>query len=98
MYSVQDTEMETLAERMASITAASARVSDTLKERRKRTAELSATHSLLKKLQFLFELPSKLKECIGNEEYALGVKYYVRAQKVCSAVKCKLGQNKCCQT
>jgi len=77
-----DTEMETLAERMASITAASARVSETLKVRRQRTAELSATHALLKKLQFLFELPSKLKDCIENEDYALGVKYYVRAQKV----------------
>ena len=74
--------METLAEKMASITASSARVSETLKERRKRTAELSATHALLKKLQFLFELPSKLKECISNEEYSLGVRYYVRAQKV----------------
>ena len=79
---LQDTEMETLAERMASITAASARVSETLKVRRQRTAELSATHALLKKLQFLFELPSKLKDCIENEDYALGVKYYVRAQKV----------------
>jgi len=77
-----DAEMDLLAEKMTSITAASAKVSATLKDRRKRTADLSATHALLKKLQFLFELPSKLKECISNEEFSLGVKYYVRAQKV----------------
>ena len=77
-----DTDMDALAEKMQAITASSAQISEKLKGRRKRTAELSATHALLKKLQFLFELPSKLKECIGNEEYAQGVKYYVRAQKV----------------
>ena len=37
---------------------------------------------MLKKLQFLFELPTKLKECIAENDLATGVKYYVRAQRV----------------
>jgi len=39
-------------------------------------------HALLKKLAFLSELPSKLKECIENDDLATGVRYYLRAQHV----------------
>ena len=59
--------MDQLADKMKSVTENSTRVNDALKDRRSRVSELSSTHALLKKLQFLFELPSKLKECIGKE-------------------------------
>ena len=57
-------------------------ITDTLKDRRAKIGELSTTHALLKKLQFLFELPAKLNECIEEDDLATGVKYYLRAQRV----------------
>ena len=81
-FRTTDDDMAELEDKMAAITKQSARVSDSLRERRQRTAQLAATHGLLKKMEFLFELPEKLKECIADKDYALGVKYYVRAQKV----------------
>ena len=54
-------EMDQLASKMQNITVFSSQISDTLKERRQKIGQLSGTHALLKKLQFLFELPSKLK-------------------------------------
>jgi hypothetical protein len=47
---------------------------------------LSGTHSLLRKLQFLFELPAKLKTCITEGNYAQGVAFYLRAQRVLDQV------------
>merc|ERR1712223_599230 len=81
-FRTTDDDMAELEDKMAAITKQSARVSESLRDRRQRTAQLAATHGLLKKMEFLFELPEKLKECIADKDYALGVKYYVRAQKV----------------
>lgn len=57
-------------------------ITDTLKDRREKIGRLSGTHALLKKLQFLFELPTKLKDCIAEDDLATGVKYYLRAERV----------------
>ena len=46
----------------------------------------SGTHSLLRKLQFLFELPAKLKVCITDANYGQGVAFYLRAQQVLDQV------------
>ena len=81
-FRTTDDDMAELEDKMAALTKKSARVSESLRERRETTAQLAATHGLLKKMEFLFELPEKLKECIADKDYALGVKYYVRAQKV----------------
>lgn len=75
-------EMDQLAEKMKSVTDKSNSINEALKGKRAKVAELSSTHALLKKLQFLFELPKKLKSCIEEENWALGVKFYVRAQRV----------------
>jgi hypothetical protein len=75
-------EMDQLASKMKSVTENSASVNEALKDKRSKVGDLSSTHALLKKLQFLFELPTKLKECIEEENWALGVKFYVRAQRV----------------
>lgn len=53
-----------------------------LKGQRAQVADLSSTHALLKKLQFLFELPTKLNNCIDEENWPLGVKFYVKAERV----------------
>ena len=53
-----------------------------LKGKRAKVSNLSSTHALLKKLQFLFELPTKLNTCIDEENWSLGVKFYVKAEQV----------------
>ena len=54
-------EMDQLAGSMASITTFSAQVSDRLRARRQEVARLSTTNSTLQKLQFVLELPDRLK-------------------------------------
>ena len=53
-----------------------------LKGKRAQVSNLSSTPALLKKLQFLFELPTKLNTCIDEENWSLGVKFYVKAEQV----------------
>uniref|UniRef100_G1SE49 Vacuolar protein sorting-associated protein 51 homolog n=1 Tax=Oryctolagus cuniculus TaxID=9986 RepID=G1SE49_RABIT len=53
-------EMDRLATNMAVITDFSARISATLQDRHERITKLAGVHALLRKLQFLFELPSRL--------------------------------------
>ncbi|KAG1700935.1 Vacuolar protein sorting-associated protein 51 [Nymphon striatum] len=81
-FKKMEDEMDGLATNMESITKFSGTVSDTLQDRRQQIDKLSNVHSLLKKLQFLFELPTKLKECLEQESYAKAVGYYTKAQKV----------------
>ena len=75
-------EMDQLAEKMKSVTEKSNTINNSLKGKRHEVAKLSSTHALLKKLQFLFVLPAKLKSCIEDENWSVGVKFYVRAQRV----------------
>ena len=54
-------EMDQLASSMTSITTFSSNISDKLRERRQEVARLSSTNSTLQKLQFVLELPQRLK-------------------------------------
>ena len=62
-------EMDRLATHMASISEFSGKISSTLQDRRQQINKLSNVHSLLRKLQFLFELPAKLNKCIQAGAY-----------------------------
>ena len=42
----------------------SAEIDSTLRPRREEISRLAAGHTMLKKFQFLFELPSRLRQCI----------------------------------
>lgn len=80
-------EMDHLSSNMAAITKFSSNISGTLQGRREQMVKLSSTHSLLKKLQLLFELPPRLKACIESESYEEAVTYYTKAQKVLKQYK-----------
>ena len=54
-------EMDQLASSMTSITTFSSNISDKLRERRQEVARLSSANSTLQKLQFVLELPQRLK-------------------------------------
>ncbi|XP_052770317.1 vacuolar protein sorting-associated protein 51 homolog isoform X2 [Mya arenaria] len=75
-------EMDHLATNMTRITEFSGNVSHTLDDRRQQITKLAGVHSLLKKLQFLFELPARLNKCIEMKAYSQAVRYYTKAQRV----------------
>ncbi|XP_015929560.1 vacuolar protein sorting-associated protein 51 homolog [Parasteatoda tepidariorum] len=81
-FKKMEEEMDGLSSNMEVITEFSGNISSTLQGRRQQITKLSGIHSLLKKLQFLFELPPGLKMCIENGAYAQAVRYYLKAQKV----------------
>lgn len=60
-FKQMETEMNLLAENMSSITCFTEQISSTLQDTRSQITRLSSLHSLLKRLQFLFKLPHKLK-------------------------------------
>lgn len=81
-FKKMEEEMDLLATNMSAITEFSGKISGTLQGRRQQISKLSGVHTLLKKLQFLFELPPTLKTCIENEAYSQAVRHYLKAQKV----------------
>jgi len=72
-------EMDQLATSMKHITAFSAQVSDKLRSRRQEVSRLSSSHTTLQKLQFILELPNKLKECLSEGQPGQAVMHYSRA-------------------
>lgn len=81
-FKKMEEEMDCLSKNMSAITEFSGNISNTLQGRRQQITKLSGAHMLLKKLQFLFELPPRLKMCIENKSYNQAVRYYLKAQKV----------------
>lgn len=69
-FKQMETEMNLLAENMNSITTFSEQITNTLQDTRSQISRLSSVHSLLKRLQFLFKLPNKLKTQVSEGAYA----------------------------
>lgn len=81
-FGQMEEEMRALSENMDNICDLSTSVSDTLQQKRSGIRKLAGVHTLLQKLQFLFELPARLKKCIEVEAYSQAVRYYTRARAV----------------
>lgn len=81
-FKQMETEMESLAQKMNTITANSDRINSTLQDTRTQLTRLSGKHSLLKRLQFLSSLPAKLTTLIGEKNHVQAVQDYKHAQKV----------------
>lgn len=81
-FKKMETEMDLLAQNMESITSFSQQISSTLQDTREQISKLSGIHSLLKRLQFLFKLPSTLKLRMEEKNYDQAVEDYLIAQKV----------------
>ncbi|KAK5644906.1 hypothetical protein RI129_006206 [Pyrocoelia pectoralis] len=81
-FKKMETEMDLLAQNMESITSFSQQISSTLQDTREQISKLSGIHSLLKRLQFLFKLPSTLKLRMEEKNYNQAVEDYLIAQKV----------------
>jgi len=74
-------ELSQLSNIMDKITTNSEMISKSLSIRRSDLAKLSATDAVLKKLQFLFDLPPRIKSFIDEKKYTDAVNYYSTAKK-----------------
>eukprot|EP00004_Rigifila_ramosa_P001733 TRINITY_DN1172_c0_g1_i2.p1 TRINITY_DN1172_c0_g1~~TRINITY_DN1172_c0_g1_i2.p1 ORF type:complete len:491 (+),score=142.78 TRINITY_DN1172_c0_g1_i2:191-1474(+) len=69
-------KMNTLGQSMQHISTVSDGISTTLSAHREEIGTLSSVHRLVKRLQFVFELPARLTKCIEMEAYKQAVRYY----------------------
>eukprot|EP00002_Diphylleia_rotans_P030187 TRINITY_DN6194_c0_g2_i4.p1 TRINITY_DN6194_c0_g2~~TRINITY_DN6194_c0_g2_i4.p1 ORF type:complete len:670 (-),score=117.72 TRINITY_DN6194_c0_g2_i4:43-2052(-) len=72
-------EMNRLNSNMESISDNSNSINHALAARRTKIEQLSGVHRLVKRLHFLFELPSRLQKCIELKAYAQAVKYHSKS-------------------
>ncbi|XP_053703122.1 vacuolar protein sorting-associated protein 51 homolog [Synchiropus splendidus] len=81
-FKKMEDEMDCLSANMAAITDFSAGISGTLQDQHAQITKLSGVHTLLRKLQFLFELPARLNKCLELQAYSQAVSSHRRARCV----------------
>lgn len=69
-FKEMEESMDSLTTNMDNITKFSDQISSTLQDTRQQISRLSSVHALLKRLQFLFKLPSNLKDRMNEGNYA----------------------------
>ncbi|KAL0459768.1 UNVERIFIED_CONTAM: Vacuolar protein sorting-associated protein 51 [Sesamum latifolium] len=80
-----ETNMEQLLEKIMSVQSRSDGVNTSLFEKRNHIEKLHRTRNLLRKVQFIYDLPARLEKCIKSEAYADAVKYYTGAMPIFKA-------------
>jgi len=67
-----DSKMKQLRDQMQTISDGSSKVNTSLIAKRNKINQLSGVHGLIRKIEFVFELPQRLKKCMETENYNLG--------------------------
>ncbi|XP_022155269.1 vacuolar protein sorting-associated protein 51 homolog [Momordica charantia] len=80
-----ETNMEQLLEKILVVQSRSDGVNTSLFEKREHIEKLHRTRNLLRKVQFIYDLPARLGKCIKTEAYADAVRFYTGALSVCQA-------------
>jgi hypothetical protein len=75
-------QMNQLASNMETIIESNRSISSNVSGRRGQLEKLNGVRKLLVKLQFLFELPTKLQKCIEAGEHEKAVTYYAAATSI----------------
>eukprot|EP01134_Creolimax_fragrantissima_P001019 CFRG1019T1 len=81
-FESMESEMVNVQNNMNSIMVLRETIHSTLDTNRRSLSQLSGVHLLLKKLQFLFELPSRLKRCVEIKAYRQAVRYYSKSHAI----------------
>ncbi|KAJ8686987.1 hypothetical protein QAD02_022781 [Eretmocerus hayati] len=81
-FNQMEESMDQLSKNMENISSFHDQISTTLQSTNHKIVRLSTAHTLLEKLQFLFHLPTNLKDRMNEENYAQAVHDYIHAQKV----------------
>ncbi|OUM67948.1 hypothetical protein PIROE2DRAFT_4503 [Piromyces sp. E2] len=79
-----DTEMNNLFDKVKNITKTSSEINNSLETSRAKIHKLNSVNLLLKKLQFILELPARLNYCINQNppQYSQAVFYYSKTEKL----------------
>lgn len=77
-----EAEMETLQTMVEKTGTTSARLNTSLADNRSRIEQLVGVRGLIGKLEFLFQLPARLRSCLELGTYQQAVKYYRAASRV----------------
>ncbi|KAK9282372.1 hypothetical protein L1049_005289 [Liquidambar formosana] len=80
-----EVNMEQLLEKIMSVQSRSDGVNTSLFEKREHIEKLHRTRNLLRKVQFIYDLPTRLGKCIKSEAYADAVRFYTGAMPIFKA-------------
>ncbi|XP_019441303.1 PREDICTED: vacuolar protein sorting-associated protein 51 homolog [Lupinus angustifolius] len=80
-----ETNMEQLLEKIVSVQSRSDSVNTSLFDKREHIEKLHRTCNLLRKVQFIYDLPDRLGKCIKSEAYADAVRFYTGAMPIFKA-------------
>ncbi|GMH20902.1 hypothetical protein Nepgr_022744 [Nepenthes gracilis] len=80
-----EANMEQLLEKILSVQSRSDGVNTSLFEKREHIERLHRTRNLLRKVQFIYDLPERLRKCIKSEAYADAVRFYTGAMPIFKA-------------
>ncbi|XVF72739.1 hypothetical protein PTKIN_Ptkin12aG0144500 [Pterospermum kingtungense] len=80
-----EANMEQLLGKIMSVQSRSDGVNTNLFEKREHIEKLHRTRNLLRKVQFIYDLPARLGKCIKSEAYADAVKFYTGAMPIFKA-------------
>ncbi|KAL9239757.1 hypothetical protein vseg_014049 [Gypsophila vaccaria] len=80
-----EANMEQLLDKILSVQSRSDGVNTSLFEKREHIEKLHRTRNLLRKVQFIYDLPERLAKCIKSEAYADAVKFYTGAMPIFKA-------------
>lgn len=79
-FDLMEDELNLLSEKMRKITDSSEEISTNLKTKRQDLTKLANKHTVLQKLQFLFDLNPKMMSAINRKEFTEAVRYYLSAK------------------
>ncbi|KAI9320444.1 exocyst complex component Sec5-domain-containing protein [Dichotomocladium elegans] len=77
-----ESEMRHLNESMSGITQQCEEIRGALGPNRDKIRQLLNVHNLLKRLQFIFELPDRLGRCLATGHFTQAVKYHAKATRL----------------
>lgn len=80
-FNKMEVELDALSTNMLAITNKSSQVTKNISGRRDELCQLTSTHLLLNKLQFILELPIKMNELIQEKKFEQAVEDYLCAKK-----------------
>uniref|UniRef100_A0A1D1ZEC0 Vacuolar protein sorting-associated protein 51 homolog n=2 Tax=Anthurium amnicola TaxID=1678845 RepID=A0A1D1ZEC0_9ARAE len=80
-----ETNMEQLLEKIMSVQSKSDGVNTSLFAKREHIEKLHRTRNFLRKIQFIYDLPGRIRKCIESEAYADAVRFFIGAKPVFEA-------------
>ncbi|XP_020113910.1 vacuolar protein sorting-associated protein 51 homolog [Ananas comosus] len=80
-----EANMEQLLAKITSVQSKSDTVNASLYEKREHIEKLHRTRNLLRKVQFIYDLPTRLNKCIKAEAYADAVRFFTGAKPIFEA-------------